>query len=129
MRINKLAIQNFRNHRNTAIELDKLNIFVGRNNSGKSSILAAIEYALTGRNLWTDRAGRGANELITRAEKECQVGLELAGLGGVVRAMPPHTLTAGKSRNIQEGQVTIYNHLGADEQVVQLVLNAGSFIR
>lgn len=128
MRINKLAIQNFRNHRNTAIELDKLNIFVGRNNSGKSSILAAIEYALTGRNLWTDRAGRGANELITRAEKECQVGLELAGLGGVVRAMPPHTLTAGKSRNIQEGQVTIYNHLGADEQLVQLVLNASGFI-
>lgn len=128
MRINKLAIQNFRNHRNTAIELDKLNIFVGRNNSGKSSILAAIEYALTGRNLWTDRAGRGAGDLVTRKEKNCQVGLELAGLGGVVRAMPPHTLTAGKSRNIQEGQAAIHHHLEADEQLIQLALNAGSFI-
>ena len=43
MKINRLAMQNFRNHKDTAIDLDKLNIFVGRNNSGKSSILAAIE--------------------------------------------------------------------------------------
>ncbi|AQS60272.1 AAA family ATPase [Desulforamulus ferrireducens] len=127
MHITKLALHNFRNHRNSTIELDKMNIFIGRNNSGKSSILAAIEWALTGRNLWTDRAGRGAGDLVTRKEKNCQVGLELAGLGGVVRAMPPHTLTVGKSRNIQEGQAAIHHHLGADEQVVQLVLNAGSF--
>ncbi|WP_027365092.1 AAA family ATPase [Desulfotruncus alcoholivorax] len=127
MRINKLAIQGFRNHINNAIGLDKLNIFVGRNNSGKSSILAAVEWALTGRNLWTDRAGRGAGDLITKGAKTCQVGLEIAGLGGVVRALPPHTLTVGKSRNIQEAQVAIYHHLGADEQLVQLALNAGAF--
>jgi len=128
MRINKLAIQNFRNHKSNAIELDRLNIFIGRNNSGKSSILAAIEWALTGRNLWTDRAGRGAGDLVTRGEKNCQVGLEIAGLGGVVRAMPPHTLTAGKHRSVQEGQAAIYHHLGADEKLLQLALNAGSFI-
>ncbi len=128
MRINKLALYNLRNHKNNATELDRLNIFVGRNNSGKSSILAAIEWALTGRNLWTDRAGRGAGDLITWKEKNCQVGLEIAGLGGVVRAMPPHTLTVGKSRNIQESQAAIYHHLGVDEQIVQLALNAGSFI-
>jgi DNA repair exonuclease SbcCD ATPase subunit len=128
MRINKLALHNFRNHKNNAVELGRLNIFVGRNNSGKSSILSAIEWALTGRNLWTDRAGRGAGDLVTRGEKNCQVGLEIDGLGGVVRAMPPHTLTVGKGRNLQESQAAIYHHLGADEQVVQILLNAGSFI-
>ncbi|MBM7855874.1 recombinational DNA repair ATPase RecF [Desulfohalotomaculum tongense] len=69
MRINKLAIQHFRNHKNNAIELGRLNIFVGRNNSGKFSILAAVEWALTGRNLWTDRAGRGAGDLVIRGRK------------------------------------------------------------
>ncbi len=128
MHINKLAIKNIRNHKNNAIELDKLNIFVGHNNSGKSSIPAAVEWALTGRNMWTDKAGRGANELINREGKDCQVGLEIAGLGGVVRAMPPHTLAVGKSRNIQESQAAIYHHLGADEQLIRQALNTGAFI-
>jgi len=127
MKINKLAIQNFRNHRATAVELDKLNIFVGHNNSGKSSILAAIEWALTGRNAWTDKAGRGANDLVTRGEKACQVALDIEGLGGVVRSMPPHTLTAGKYQGVREGQAAICNSLGADEKLIQLVMNAGAF--
>lgn len=127
MRINKLAIQNFRNHKATAIEPDRLNIFLGRNNSGKSSILAAIEWALTGRNNWTDRAGRGAGDLITRGEKGCQVGLELEGFGSIVRATPPHTLAAGKTRSVQDGQAAIYHHLGVEEKLVQLVMNAGTF--
>ncbi|WP_243276647.1 hypothetical protein [Desulfallas sp. Bu1-1] len=89
--------------------------------------MAAIEWALTGRNMWTDRAGRGAGDLVTRGEKYCQVGLEMAGFGGVVRATPSHTLTAGRYRSVQEGQAAIYHHLGTDESLLQLVLNAGAF--
>jgi len=128
MFITKLALRNFRNHRNTAIEPAKLNIFVGPNNSGKSSILAAIEWGLTGRNLWTDRAGRGAGDLINREAGDCQVGLELAGLGSVLRAMPPHTLSVGKSGTIQESQAAVYRHIGADEQLIRLALNAGAWL-
>jgi len=127
MQINKLVLQNYRNHTNTAIELDKMNIFLGRNNSGKTAILSAIEWALTGRNLWTDRAGRGAGELVNKGAGACQVGLELAGFGGVVRSMPPHSLTAGKNRGIQDGQAALYYHLGVDEEILKLALNAGSF--
>ncbi len=128
MRINKLFIQNFRNHKDTAVALDKLNIFVGHNNSGKSSILAAIEWALTGRNMWTDRAGRGANDLIAQGEKTCQVALALEGFGGIVRELPPHSLTAGKFQGVLEGQAAICNFLEADEKLIQLVLNAGAFV-
>jgi len=128
MFINKLLLQDFRNHQSSVIELARLNIFVGGNNSGKSTILAAAEYGLTGRNLWTDRAGRGAGELIRQGAKDCQVGLELAGLGSVLRAMPPHSLSVGQSRNIHESQAAIYRHIGADEQLVRLCLNAGAFI-
>ncbi|KAF1084948.1 chromosome segregation protein [Sporotomaculum syntrophicum] len=127
MFIKKLAIQNFRNLKSSVIEPARLNIFVGPNNSGKSSILAAVEWALTGRNLWTDRAGRGAGDLISREARECRVWLELAGLGGVVRAMPPHSLAVGKSNSIQESQAAIYHYLGADEQLIRLALNAGAF--
>jgi len=127
MFIKKLAIQNFRNIKSSVIEPAKLNIFVGPNNSGKSSILAALEWALTGRNLWTDRAGRGAGDLISREAKDCRVWLELAGLGGIVRAMPPHSLAVGQSSSIQESQAAIYHHLCADEQLIRLALNAGAF--
>jgi len=128
MKINKLAIQNFRNHKDTAIDLDKLNIFVGQNNSGKSSILAAIEWALTGRNMWTDRAGRGANDLITQGEKTCQVAIDLDGFGGIVRSIPPHALTAGKFRGVQECQAAIYHFLEADEKLIQMAMNASAFM-
>ena len=100
---------------------------MGPNNSGKSSILAAAEWALTGRNAWTDRAGRGSGDLIARGARECQVGLELDGFGSVVRGMPPHTLAAGRHQGIQEAQASIYHHLGADERLLQLALNAGAF--
>jgi len=128
MFINKLAIQNFRNLKSNTIEPAKLNIFVGPNNSGKSSILAALEWGLTGRNQWTDRAGRGANDLICRSAKDCQVWMDIVGLGGVVRSMPPHSLSVGKNRGIQESQADIYNHLGADEQHIRIGLNTGAFI-
>jgi exonuclease SbcC len=128
MKINKLAIQNFRNLKNTAIDLDRLNIFVGPNNSGKSSILAAIEWALTGRNLWTDKAGRGANDLITKGEKICQVAIDLDDFGGIVREIPPHSLTAGRFQGVQEGQAAICNFLEADEKLIQLLMNAGAFM-
>ncbi len=127
MFIKKLGIQDFRNFKNSVIEPAKLNIFVGPNNSGKSSILAAVEWVLTGRNLWTDRAGRGAGDLIRREAKDCRVWLELAGLGGVVRAMPPHSLSVGISSSIQESQSAIYHHLGADEQLIRLALKAGAY--
>ena len=122
MHIQKLAIQNFRNHRNSTIELDKMNIFIGRNNSGKSSILAAIEWP-TGRNC--DRPGRpGAGDLVTRKEK-LPGGLELAS-GGVVRAMPPHTLTVGKSRTSRKDRppsTTIWGRR------LSMEINAGPYNR
>lgn len=128
MFIKKLSSRNFRNLKHDTIEPAKLNIFVGPNNSGKSSILAEAEWGLTGRNQWTDRAGRGANDLINREAKDCQVWMEIVGLGGIVRSMPPHTLSVGKNRGIQESQADIYNHLGADEQHIHIGLNTGAFI-
>lgn len=45
--IEKIEINNFKNISNLTIELENLNVLVGSNNSGKSSILQAIQFAIS----------------------------------------------------------------------------------
>ena len=50
MRINKLKIINYKLFRNVTIEMnDNMNIFVGENDSGKTTILEALSMVLTGK--------------------------------------------------------------------------------
>ena len=50
MKIKKLVIKNYKKYRDISIELNSgVNIFVGDNNSGKSTILEAILMVLTGK--------------------------------------------------------------------------------
>ena len=128
MKINRLQMQNFRNHTETTIELDRINFFAGRNNAGKSSILAAIEWALTGRCMWTDRAGRGASDLVRQGEKQASVALDVDGLGAVIRSLPPHSLRVGNASGVNEGQAALQNYLRADEARLQLALNTNTFL-
>lgn len=45
--IEKIEISNFKNISNLTLELENLNVLVGSNNSGKSSILQAIQFAIS----------------------------------------------------------------------------------
>ena len=50
MKIRKLKIVNYKLFQNVVIEMnDSMNIFVGENDSGKSTILEALTMVLTGR--------------------------------------------------------------------------------
>lgn len=70
MRITRLRVINFRNHRRTEIEPGPgLTVLVGANAQGKSSLLEAVELAATGRS---HRAQRDA-ELITLGESWARV--------------------------------------------------------
>jgi DNA replication and repair protein RecF len=52
MFLKKIELQNFRLHRNTSIEFsDKLNLIAGGNGQGKTTILEAIYYLSTTKNL------------------------------------------------------------------------------
>lgn len=128
MKINKLMVQNFRNHKQTEIFLDKVNFFVGRNNAGKTSLLAAIEWGLTGKCLWTDKAGRGAGDLVSLDAKQALVALDVEGIGSIVRSMPPHSLQVGSISGVNEGQAAILNRLATDEERLKIVLNASAFL-
>ncbi|GAB6181724.1 hypothetical protein JCM14036_30430 [Desulfotomaculum defluvii] len=128
MKINMLNLASFRNHQQSSLALDKLNFFVGHNNAGKTSILAAIEWGLTGKCMWTDKAGRGAADLVRQGEKQASVALEVEGMGGIVRTMPPHSLQVGKMAGVNEGQAAILNHLQTDEENLRIALNSSAFL-
>lgn len=128
MKINRLEIANFRNHKKTKINLDRINFFVGGNNSGKTTILAAIEWALTGRCMWTDKAGRGAADLVRQGEKQAVVALDMEGLGAVIRSLPPNSLQVGQVSGVNEGLAAICNFLGASEDRLRVALNTGAFM-
>lgn len=51
MQITKIEIKNFRNHKETSIKLTDNTVLIGKNNTGKTSFLEAIRFAL-------DRTGR-----------------------------------------------------------------------
>lgn len=128
MKINRLYLQNFRNHSQSEAILDRVNYFLGRNNAGKSSILAAIEWGLTGRCGWTDRAGRGAGDMLKHGEKSATVALDVDGLGPVLRTIGPSGLTVAGETRAQAAQVKLLNTLATDEEALSAVLNVGSFM-
>lgn len=47
MSIRRIAIENFKNIESIDIELERINIFVGPNNSGKSSVLQAVQFSVS----------------------------------------------------------------------------------
>lgn len=64
--IERINIIGFRSHRGTVIDdLKRVNWFLGKNATGKSSIVDALAYAFTGICRGTDRGGRGADVLVS----------------------------------------------------------------
>ena len=45
--LTKISIERFKNLEAVTLELDKLNVLIGSNNSGKSSILQAIQFSVS----------------------------------------------------------------------------------
>ena len=45
--INEIQIERFKSIENIALSLDKINVLLGPNNSGKSSVLQAIQFAVS----------------------------------------------------------------------------------
>jgi len=127
MKVKRVELYNFRNHANTSIDLDHINVFSGRNNSGKSSIKAAIEYALTGRCQWTDGAGRGAEDLVRDGAAGSGVKLDIESLGAVSRAIPNSLQVANWQGNLKLQQEDLYKEINAGADIIQALLNTSKF--
>ena len=129
MRLNRITLQNWRNHANTEIRLDQINVLVGPNNAGKSSIVAAIEYALSGRCQWTDGRGGGADLLIRQGEKSATVAVEIEGLGEVRRQVyrsstPTKLQVADWTGGVEAQQEQLYRTLGIGRDVIAALVDA-----
>lgn len=77
MKIKRITIKGFRSHASTEVlGLRKFNVLSGLNGSGKSTIIDAIKYVLTGTCRGTDDAGRGAEKLAAMGIGEYELTLD-----------------------------------------------------
>ncbi len=78
--IRKIRLTNFLSHRDTLVEFDRGSTgIVGENGAGKSSILEAIYFALTGQGF---RTGHTTRNLVSHGSSTARVLLELESLDG-----------------------------------------------
>lgn len=77
MKLTHLTASDFLGLKYVDLDLSRpVNLVLGRNGAGKSSVRDAIQYALIGRCRSTDAAGRGADSLIRRGEERLTVFLQ-----------------------------------------------------
>jgi len=123
MKIKEIRLRNYRNHRNTVVECDHINVFCGRNRSGKTSILSAVETVLTGRNEWAED-GR-IQDCIQYGEKKAEVT--------IVGANPVTRVIYKKNTELKLDKQSITNDvllgsLGIDPQMVRAVCRTDKFM-
>ncbi|MCL5782622.1 MAG: AAA family ATPase [Candidatus Thermoplasmatota archaeon] len=91
MMIRNLELHNFLSHENSVVSFDQgVNIIVGQNGAGKSSIIDAIKFALFG-----DRRGDSIADLVKRGKDNMTVSLEFSTGGDDYRIT--RMLTMGKN--------------------------------
>ncbi|MGH9522215.1 MAG: AAA family ATPase [Terriglobales bacterium] len=138
MRIESIRLQNFRSHRDTTFELERVNIVKGPNGAGKSSIQMAIEALLTGQCAVTDAAGRGAEALIHLGAKEFVIEAVLVSKGAdndcdvrwpvrFTRTTSGGMLTVGNMAAGKSAMAWIQQHV-APFEVLSSVLNSHRFL-
>ncbi|HEV2618136.1 MAG TPA: AAA family ATPase [Candidatus Acidoferrales bacterium] len=130
MRIQTLALKNFRSHQETALELDRFTFIRGPNGCGKSSIQMALEYLFTGRCALTDAIGRGAEALIRSGEKELAVSATLESGETICRRRTPRAQIVEINGNrvpVDAAENFLTNQFGVAD-VLSAVLNSGRFV-
>ncbi len=108
--INSVTLRNFLSHRDTVVEFTRgVNVLIGRNGAGKTSILEAIYFALTGKGWRTE--GRTKKSLVNERAREAEVILEFTYNGHHYRI---HRFIGGKipiiymdNKPIAQGEVHV----------------------
>lgn len=104
MRIESLALTNFRSHAQTTINFATLTVIRGHNAAGKSSVEQAIELALTGRAEGTDARGAGAKDFVRFGEKKATIALTL---NPTTEGSPTRVLTCAVTKDGRNATVQV----------------------
>ena len=95
MIINSIELQNYRVHKNISIDFSKgINLLLGDNGKGKSSILEAIGVTLFGSS-FRDGNSKGQQQCISYGEKEALVKIEFVGNDGDIYIIENQIKKAG----------------------------------
>lgn len=125
MDVKRIELQNFRTFELAAFDFDQpRTLLLGKNGAGKSTIVDAIAWALTGRCRGVDGRGQGQKELIRAGADSMSVELQVAGLGTVTRTLSKdgHAVSNVKTD-------AILAHLGVSEAMLHAAIYAGNFFR
>lgn len=126
MKINKLILTNFLNHRKTVLELGHINVFSGENGTGKSAIREAVLFALTGIT---------RRNIVNFGSKSGEVEIQ----NGDWQILRKETASGGKTFAVSNGQGAIggnnteiqekfLNAIGLSAAQVDAMLNTGRFL-
>lgn len=101
----KLRVENFKCVRHAEVSLSWFNVFIGRNDSGKSSLLGALDYLSRAVRASSKESGlrtlEPSSDLVWRgaSEKKLTVGVDLLGLGELDALAPRYSLSLGPMYN------------------------------
>jgi len=131
MRITALEIEGFGNYERLALHFEKpINIFVGRNDAGKTTLANAIRWAVSGRAV--TRTKKGQEALINDHAKRARVKLTIDGNVEIERTRTPRTEMLRFSKDgvptpgsPSEVQAAIYRYLGAQTEAAAEALQLG----
>lgn len=129
MKIQSLELINFRNHTKTFMTFGKVNYITGVNNSGKSTIKGAIQYALTGETEWV--SSKQSKDLIMHGKEEASVEVGIDRLGLVKRIINNAGVTVMLNDNklpARELEKEIYEDLKLTPEVIDCVINSSKFL-
>ena len=96
MIINRLKLHNFLSHNDTEISLEKgVNIIIGKNGAGKSSIIDGMKFAFLG-----ERRGSKIEDLVKRGKTDCSVSLDFT--IGNHNYLITRQMSIGKNGNVKD---------------------------
>lgn len=131
MQVDQLRLNGLRNHNHTTVNLANVNLFVGLNGAGKSSIKMSLEYLLTGRVTGiTDEAGRGLDDLIGDDHASFEVSADIVDpdLGRVTRTPATGLAVPALSGPSSAQELVFYDRIGASREVITACLNTSRFL-
>ncbi|MFZ5376333.1 MAG: DNA replication/repair protein RecF [Patescibacteria group bacterium] len=117
MRINKIALQNFRNFPQAFFEFDQINLLLGKNGSGKTSVMEAI-YSLSSGNSF--RAGQ--------VEEMIGLGHDLARVKGEVVVEKNGDNWGQNVENLLEGK-NVDDDLVGEEKIILETMFTNGFVQ
>lgn len=123
MVITRLRTKHYRSLSDVEIVPSRVNVIVGPAGEGKSSLIEAVRYVLTGCNAWTDARGSGIQTQVQLGQKRAEVAVDWLGAEqhSFSRTIP--------CRDVRALQGRVDKVLGVSSDVVDACLATRGFLR